>query len=180
MAARARLGNVQRVDLRTRVARSAQTMHTMAIDANRDFRVAFCEKLSVHAGLVLAQLICPQGRVVLPHEGRIGVAASAESWNLTPLDLSSEAGRFAHGIWVGLRGITAMATRAGQPFLRVDVAGELLLGYLKRGIERPVAVEASVLRLRKSRAAAGRHHKQLEERAAVSVISPCIHRSSLR
>lgn len=155
-------------------------MYAMAINANRDFRVTLCEKLSVHAGLVLAQLIGPQGGVVLAHEGRVGVATPAESWNLTPLDLPSEASRLAHGIEVGFCGITAVATRAGQPFLRVDVTGELLVGHLERGIEHSMAVETSVLRLRKSRAAASRRHKQQEERAAVSVISPGIHRSSLR
>jgi hypothetical protein len=123
-------------------------MYAMAINTNRDFRVALCEKLSVNASLVLAQLIGPQGRVVLAHESRIGVAAAAEFRDLTPHNLAAKSGSLAHGIHICSGGITAMAARARQPFLRVDVAGELLLGYLKRGIERAVAIEAGVLRLR--------------------------------
>ena len=92
-------------------------MHAMAIGAHRDFGLALREQLPVHAGLVLAQLIGAEGRIVLPHEGSVGMAAPAQSWNLAPLDLSTEAGLLAHGLYVGPRRIAAMATRTSEPFL---------------------------------------------------------------
>jgi hypothetical protein len=112
----------------------------MAINANRDFRVAFGEKLSVDAGLVLAQLIGSQGRVVLAHESRIGVAATAELRDLTPQDFAVKACRLAHGVHIGFRGIPAVTARARQALLGMNVAGELFSGDLQRGIQRTVAV----------------------------------------
>ena len=142
MAARARLGNVQWVDLRTRVARRPQTMNAMAINANRDFRIALCEKLAVHAGFVLGKLISPQRRIVFAHETRVGVAATAKGRNLAASDFAAETGSLAHGIHVCLRGIPAMATRAGQSFLSMDVTGELFLRHLKRRVQCRMAIRA--------------------------------------
>ena len=165
MAARTRFGDIERVDLGARIAGRSQSMHAMAINANRDFRVALGKKLSVHAGFVLAQLIRPQGWVVLAHESRIGMAAPAKFRDLTPQDLAAEARRFAHGVHVGLGGIAAVTARARQTLLGVNVARELLFGDLKRRIEPTMAVKTSVLRLSRNNACRRTHHKQKEQRS---------------
>ena len=92
-------------------------MYPVAIRADRYLCVALREELPMDAGFVLAQLIGLQGRVILPHERPIGMTTSAQCWNLAPFDLPAEAGRLAHGVKIGLRGIAAMATGAVQPFL---------------------------------------------------------------
>jgi hypothetical protein len=120
----------------------------MAIRAYRDFGVALREQLPVDTCFVLTELVGSQRRIVLAHERRIGVAAPAERRDLASVDFSSEAGGFAHGIRAGNGGVSAMATRAGHPFLRMDILGELFRGHLVRRIERAVAVETGVLRLR--------------------------------
>ena len=170
VTASARCGNVERVYLRARVAGRAQSVHAMAINANRHFRVTFSEKLSVDARLVLTQLIGSQGRIVLAHEIPIGVAAAAELRDLTPQDFPVKAGRLAHGVHVGSRGIPAVAARARQTLLGMNVAGELFFGDLQRGIERTVAVEASVLRLRGSRMRTRKRPEQKHQRSPHSVI----------
>jgi hypothetical protein len=127
-------------------------MHAVTIRADRHLCVTLGEQLPVDAGFVLAQLIGLQGRVVLPHEGPIGVTTSAQGRNLAPFDLSAEPGRLAHGVKICLCGIAAMATGAVQPFLRVNVPGELFFAYPARRIQRRMAIEASVGGLRVSRA----------------------------
>ena len=92
-------------------------MHAVAVDADGHFSVALGKKFAVHAGFVLAELIGTQGRIVLAHEGRIGVAAPAEIWNLLPLDLAAKACGFAHSIRAGYGGIPTVTTGAGQSFL---------------------------------------------------------------
>src|SRR5579863_9242809 len=96
-------------------------MYSVAINANRDFRVAFGQQFPVDARLVLAELVGPQPRIVLFHQIRIAMAAPAQCGNLASLDLSVESGGFAHGIHVGLRWIAAVATRARQSLLRMNV-----------------------------------------------------------
>ena len=65
VAARARLRDVEGMDVGTRVSRWAQIVHSMAIDANGHFRIAFRKQFAVYAGLVLAELICAQAWIVL-------------------------------------------------------------------------------------------------------------------
>jgi hypothetical protein len=101
----------------------------MAIDAYCHFGVTLRQPLTVDAGFILCQLVGAQRRVVLTHESSIGMALSTEFWNLIPLDLSPESCRFAHSVHVRLRGITTVATRAPQPFLRMNVLGKLLRGH---------------------------------------------------
>ena len=123
-------------------------MYSVAINADRHFRIAFGQQFSVHAGLVLAQLIGPQPGIVLLHQSRVRMAASAKRRNLAALDLSAESRRFAHGLHVGLRRIAAVATRASQSLLRVYVLSELRLGHLQWRVEHAVAVQAGVGSLR--------------------------------
>lgn len=77
MTASTGLRDVKRVNVRTRVTGRTYAVHAMAIDANRDFSITLGQKFSVNTGLVLAELIRPQGRVVLAHERAIRMAACA-------------------------------------------------------------------------------------------------------
>lgn len=106
------LRDVERMHLGAQVAGGAQIMHSVAINANSHFRIAFGEQFPMHAGLVLAELIGPQPRFVLSHVVPIGMATSAERRNLTPLNLSAESRCFAHGVHVGSCRIASMAARA--------------------------------------------------------------------
>ena len=150
-------------------------MYSVAVGANRDFRVAFGKQLSMDAGLILAELVCSQRGIVLTHEGGIGMAAPAEGRNLIALDLSTKPGGFAHCVHVGLGGIAAMAARTRQTLLRMDVVGELLLRYLQRRIERGVAFDAGVCGLRQANLRE-RQRKQQPANPKYRAISPCTHR----
>ena len=144
------LSHVQRVYLGSRVAGWAKIVLAMTVDAYGDLGITFRKEISVNTGLVLAQLICAQRRIVLAHEGPIGVTAPAELGDVSALDLSAKSGTLTHGIHACLCGISSMATRTSQTFLIVNVAGKLLLGYLERGIESTVAIQTGVRRLRVS------------------------------
>ena len=175
MAAGAGLRDVERMNLRPRVARWPKTMQAMAVGANRHLGVTLGKKFSMHASLVLSELVRSQRRVVFAHECSIRMATAAEFRNLGPRDLSAKSSFLAHGIDVGLCGISAMATRAGQSFLRMDILRELLFGDLQRRIQGSVTVQASAaLRV-------GRRRKETPEERSQQwslhcVISPCIHR----
>src|SRR6516162_1759038 len=101
------------MNCRARVARGPQTMNAMAIDAHGHFGVTSGEEFAVHAGLVLGQLVGAQGRVVLPHESRIGVTTTAKLWDIFAADLAAKSDGFAHGLHVRFGGIAAVATPAG-------------------------------------------------------------------
>lgn len=123
-------------------------MHTVAIDTNRNLGVTLGKKLAVHTGLVLTQLVRAQGRVVLAHVSTIRVAMAAELRDLVALNLPAESRRFAHGVGICFRGITTMAIRASQSFLRMYVAGKLFCRDLQWRVQRTVTIETSILRLR--------------------------------
>src|SRR5690349_12680124 len=125
VAARAGLGDVQRIHGGLNIADGAEVVDAVAIDADGDFGVALRQKLAVHAGDVLAELIGAQRWVVFAHERGVGMAASAERGNLAARDLSAEARGLAHGVHVGFRGIAAVATGAGQAFLSVNIVRKL-------------------------------------------------------
>ena len=135
-------------------------MHAMAVDAYCYVGIALGEKLSVHAGFVLAQLIGSQGGVVLAHESTVGVATAAEFRNLGALDFATEAGFLAHSIEVRFRGISTVTTCAGQAFLRMDVLSKLFRGYLERWIEGAMAVKAGASRLRVSPTTADKKYRE--------------------
>ena len=116
-------------------------MNAMAIDAHGHPGVAPGEKFAVHTGLILGQLVGAQGRVVLPHESRIGVTATAKLGDIFAFDLSAKSDG-------------AVATRARQAFLRVDVARKLLFADLEGRVEGSMTSKAGVLRLRMGSAAA--------------------------
>jgi hypothetical protein len=88
-------------------------MNAMAIDAHGHLAVTSGEEFAVHAGLVLRQLVGAQGRVVLPHESRIGVTTTAKLWDIFAFDLPAKSYGFAHGLHVRFAGIAAVTTRAG-------------------------------------------------------------------
>jgi hypothetical protein len=119
-------------------------MHAMTIGADGYLCITLREQFPVDAGLVLAELIGSQRRVVLPHESPIGVTTSAQGRNLAPLDLSAEPDLLAHCVEVRLGRIAAMATGAGQSFLRMNVLGKLFFTYAAGRIQRGVAIEAGV------------------------------------
>lgn len=160
MTASAGFSDVERVNVRTRVTGRTHAVDAMAVDANRDFGVTFGGEFSVNTGLVLNQLIGAQGRVVLTHEGAVGVATSAQGGYLTALNLSTESRRLAHGVHVGHGGIAAMATGAGKAFLRMNILSELFFRYAERRVERGVAIEASVRRLGARRQAGACRYEQ--------------------
>ena len=114
-------------------------MNAVAIDAHGYLGVAFGEKLSVDARLVLVQLVRAQRWIVLTHESRVGMATAAKLGNIFAFNLPTKSCCFAHGIHVRLARIAAVATRASQSLLRMDVVRELLLGNLQRRIKRAVA-----------------------------------------
>src|SRR5262249_21211119 len=113
VATRTCLGDLQWVYLGPCVSGWAKIVHAVTIDAHRDVGVALRETLAVHAGLVLGQLVGPQGRVVLAYERGVRMTAAAEFRNLTAFDLAAEPSCLAHGVHVGLGRIAAMAARAG-------------------------------------------------------------------
>src|ERR1700740_2739439 len=51
--------DVQGMNFRSWIAGSPQVMHAVTIGADRNFGVALGEELSVHAGLILTELIGP-------------------------------------------------------------------------------------------------------------------------
>src|SRR6476646_5059364 len=109
MAACAGLRDVKGVDFGARVTGGTQVVHSVTINANSHFRIAFGKQFPMHAGLVLAELIGPQPRIVLSHEVPIGMAASTERRNLAALNLSPKSRCFAHGVHVGLCRIASVA-----------------------------------------------------------------------
>src|SRR5579864_2035454 len=118
----------------------------MAIGAHRDFRISGREPLPVHARLVLAELVRPQARIVLPYVFRIGVAATAKFRNLLAIDLSFPSGLLAHGDFRIVAGrITAMAARARQAFLRVNILTKSVHGHTEGSGQIGMAIEAGVL-----------------------------------
>lgn len=129
-------------------------MNAMAIGAHGHLGIALGEKLAVHAGLVLRQLVGAQGWVVLAHKRRIGVTAPAKLRHVLAPDLPAEFRGLAHGLHVRLGGITAVAARAREALLRVDVPRKLLFADLKGRVEGSMTIKAGVLRLRTSSAAA--------------------------
>ena len=124
------LGHAQRANFGARVARWAQVVHAMAVDAYRNFGISLQQPLAVHAGPILSQLVGTQRWVVFAHETAVGVAMAAELRNLVALNLATKTRGFTHGIHVCLGGVAAMTTGAGQPFLSMDVLRELGLRYL--------------------------------------------------
>ena len=176
VTAGAGLRHVQGVYCGPSIAGGAKVVHAVTVDAYCYLGITLREEFSVHAGLVLAQLIGAQRWVVLAHERPIRMATPAELRDILSFDLPAKSGSFAHGIHICLCGITTVATRACETLLRVNVAGELLFGHLQRGIESPVAIQAGVLRLSRSRAAAEGHPQQQAQPRQKFVISPRIHR----
>jgi len=148
----------------------------MAVNAYGNLRITLGKEISVNTGLVLAQLIGPQRRIVLAHEATIRMTAAAKLGDIFALDPSAESGSLVHSIHVCFCGIPAVATRAGQAFLRVDVIGELLFCDLKRRIQSSMAIQAGVLRLRVCHTYTGSNYQEREQRPWKSVISPNIHR----
>src|SRR6266536_3346721 len=126
MATRAGLGDMSRVNAGAGIAGRAETVHTVAVDADRNLGVALREPLAVDAGLVLSELVGAERWIVLPHVGGIGVALAAQGGNVLPRRLAAEAGGLVHGVRVARR-IATVTTGARESFLRVDILGELLL-----------------------------------------------------
>jgi hypothetical protein len=121
---------------------------TVAVNANGNFGIAGSQSFPVDAGVVLAELVGAQAGIVLAHIGRIGMAASAELRDLRTGDLAFEAGLLAHrdlGIVAG--GITAVATGAGQAFLRVDILVKFFFRYAQVIGQHRVAIQACVFGL---------------------------------
>ena len=81
------------------------------------------------------------------------MTASAKLGNLLAINFSFESRLWAHGEFVA-GGITAMAIRAGQTFLSVNVAGKLFVRHLQRSIEIRVTINADILGL-----GCGRRHE---------------------
>ena len=161
MAPRASLRDIERVDFRSGITGGPQTMNTVAINADSHFCVALREELAVNAGLVLAQLIGAQRRIVFAHECCIRMATSAKTGDVFAFDLSAKPRGFAHSIRVGFSGVAAVAARTSQALLRMDVTGKLRFRDLERRIERAVAIQASIRRLSPAPASEeNRRHKQ--------------------
>jgi len=89
VTSRARLRNVQGMHLGSLVARRLNIVHAVAIGAYGHFRVALREHLSVHAGLVLAELVGAQRRIEAAHVGGIGMALRANLGNLIATQMSA-------------------------------------------------------------------------------------------
>lgn len=170
--------DIERVDCRTHVAGRAQIMHSMTINANRDFRVAFGQQFAMRARLILTELVGPQPGIVLLHEARITMAAPAERRNLTALNLSPESNGFAHGIHVRFRRIAAVATRTGQSLLCMNILSEPCLRHLQWWVQRAVALHAGVGRLRAAPGSPGAQRRTKQHCTQKRAISPCSHRSS--
>ena len=100
VTARTGLRNIQWANLGTRVARRAQVVHAMAVDANRNLGISLQQPLAVHAGLILGQLVGTQRRVIYAHERAVGVAMAAEFRNLVALNFATKTGGLAHGVHV--------------------------------------------------------------------------------
>ena len=143
-------------------------MHAVAIGAHRDFIVALGPLHSVHAGLVLLELIDAQAGVVLLHPLGIGVARGAKFGNLLALDLALPSRRPAHRLFrIIAAGVATMARRAGKPLLRVDVLAVSLHADTQRLRQIGMAIETGVLRLRESYQPAAQSATQPEPAAAL-------------
>jgi hypothetical protein len=100
----------------------------VAIGAYGNLGIASHPTLTMHAGVVLRQLICPQTRVELADVCWIGMATSTQLWNLLAFNLSFPTRLAAHGFVRIIAGwITTVTTGAGQTPLGVDVLAEFLL-----------------------------------------------------
>lgn len=118
-------GDVKRIYSGANVAGGTDFMNAMTICADGDFGISGGELSPVNAGSVLRELVGAQRGVVLAHISRVGVTFATEFGNLLPRDFALEARLRAHCI-IGTRGISAMTTDAGKPFLRMNVSGEEL------------------------------------------------------
>ena len=142
------LGDIRGVNRRPRILWRNNVVNAVAIGAHGGVRVALCDQLPVNAGNVLTELIRPQRGIKSADIRRIGVALSTEQRNLSPLDMPAEARLLAHGHGHVVAGrIPSMATRARDPFLRVNAAEVVLRTDSQWRVELRVAIETSVLRL---------------------------------
>ena len=121
VAVRTRRGDIQGMNVGGRIARGAQIMHAVTIGADGNLCIALGEHLSVHAGLILAELVGAQRRIVLTHESAVGMAAATKRRYLTSFDLAAEASGLAHRVHVRFGGIAAVTTRTGQALLAMDI-----------------------------------------------------------
>ena len=160
MASRTGFGDIQRIHIRSGVGSRPQVVNSVTISAYRDLAIPFCEQLSMNTGLVLTKLIRAERGIVISHVRSIRVAAAAQGGNLTPHDCAAKPGRPAHRVHIRPRGISAMATDAGQTLLRMNVVRKLLVSHLKRRVEGRVAPDARVRSLAASRSGQTRSHQQ--------------------
>jgi len=78
------------------IAGRLNVVHSVTIHAHRRFRVALRKQLAMHAGLILAELVGAQRRVVVAHVRRVGVAFGAQRRNFLALDVAAKSGGRAH------------------------------------------------------------------------------------
>src|SRR5208283_356035 len=118
MAARARVGHVDRIDGGAGIAGCPYIVDTMTIRAHCNLRISSRESFAVHTGWVLAQLVCAQAGVELPNIGRIGMTLSAQLRNLLVIDLALPTGLSAHGfVWIVAGWVASVAAGISQAFL---------------------------------------------------------------
>jgi hypothetical protein len=77
------------------------------------------------AGRILSQLVGSQRRIELTNVRGVRVAFATELWNIHFADMSAKSGGFAHrAVRIVVGGISAMATRAGESLLNMDILVE--------------------------------------------------------
>lgn len=145
MAASACVRHVDRIHRRTWIAGGPQVVDTMTIRAHCNFGVTGSQAFTVHTGVILVQLVCPQTGVELPHVGWVGMATSTQLRDLLAIYLALPPGLAAHG-FVGIvaGGIAPVTAGARQSLLCMYVLTELLLAHSDWIRQRGVAIQAGV------------------------------------
>src|ERR1039457_2795220 len=115
MAARAGLGDAQRIHWRRGILDRADVVHAVAIDAGGDGGIAGGETFSMDAGLVEFELIYALAGGVLAHVIRAAMAGGAELRNRGARRLTLEAFFLIHGgVGIVARRVAAVAIGATQ------------------------------------------------------------------
>ena len=145
VAARTGFGHVDGVHGGTGIAGWPEIVDAMTIGAYGNVGVTSREALSMHAGVVLVQLVGAQTGVELPNIGWIRMATSAQLRDLLVVDLAFPARLSAHGfVWIVAGWVASVATGASQTLLRVDILAELLLAHSQGIRQGGVTIQAGV------------------------------------
>lgn len=143
MTAAARFGDVPGESRRLGEIGCLDAVNTVAIGADRNFRVAFLEKLAVLACPIEVELVNPQVGVEAPHESGVRMAGPAGLGNLESSRRSLETLVFGQ-LDILLVGVAAMTVGATQSELFVDISRKRFNRDTQFAFKLSVAVETRI------------------------------------